>query len=55
MSKNFKPLVGILCVIIVAVIIRFFIIKDNGTSSLDSTNKETNIRRNTKHDRHKWQ
>ena len=55
MSKNFKPIVGILCMIIVAVIIRFMIIKDNGASSLDSTNEESNIRRNSNYGRFKWQ
>ncbi len=55
MSKNFKPIVGILCMIIVAVIIRFVIIKDNDAPSLDSTNEESNIRKNPKYGRFKWQ
>lgn len=54
MSKNFKSIVGILCVVIVAVIIRFLIIKDNSASSLDSINEESNIRRNPKYGRFTW-
>lgn len=55
MSKNFKPIVGILCMIIVAVIIRFIIIKNNDVLSLDSTNKEVSNRRNPKYSKFKWQ
>ena len=55
MSKNFKPIVGILCMIIVAVIIRFIIVKDNDALSLDSTNEEVSNRRNPRYGRFKWQ
>ena len=55
MSKNFKPIVGILCMIIVAVIIRFIIIKDKSASNFFSTNEEIDIRRNSNYGRSKWQ